>query len=138
LPRSLSIFPEAERILSEFGNLRFGNKNDEVVLDPSTGEDILEETRTYEAKLGRRLYPLGVWKHQDRIYLLIDEQGFVYELNFAVRRERRFHYELRPLASSFDRAVDYMVRRWRTRREKREDLGPVDMLDKVWRLEDSR
>ena len=78
LPESLEVFPEAERILAEFGNLRFGDRNDQVRLDPSLGQEIVEQLKMYERELGRRLYPLGVWQHQDRIYLLVDENGVVY------------------------------------------------------------
>src|SRR5437867_2138353 len=78
LPRSFPVFPEAKRVLAEFGNLKFGTANDHVHLDPSSGEEIAEEIHLYEAALGRSLYPVGFMEHQDRIYLLVDENGIVY------------------------------------------------------------
>jgi hypothetical protein len=62
LPTSLSPFSAAERILTEFGNLKFGDKNEYVLLDPSVGERVEKEIRGYERVIGRRLFPIGVWE----------------------------------------------------------------------------
>jgi hypothetical protein len=61
------------------------------------------------------------------MYLLVDDQGFVYTLDF----------EVRALASSFDRAVEYLVRRDWSRLEQEQDLNSSGMLGRVWRLDDS-
>jgi hypothetical protein len=100
LPTSLSPFSAAERILTEFGNLKFGDKNEYALLDPSVGERVEKEIRGYERVIGRRLFLIGVWCHQDSMYLLVDVGGIIYTLD----------HELRPFASSFNRAIDYLVR----------------------------
>jgi hypothetical protein len=64
--------------------------------------------------------------HQDRHYLLVDERGIVYTLID----------ELKPLASSFRRAVEYLIRQDASRREIEEDLQTVGLVGKAWRLID--
>jgi hypothetical protein len=137
LPRSFTPFGAAERVLAEFGNLRLGHTNDSVTIDPSVGEEIVEEIKRYEQVLGHRLYPIGVWTHQDRIYLVLDEIGRVYTLSFCTQHKRRFDHELRPLASSFDRAIEYLVNGSWSPREAEEDLGPLGMRGQSWRLGDA-
>jgi hypothetical protein len=127
LPPSLTPFPEARRVLAEFGGLKFGNRNDGVVLDPSLGEEVAEEIKAFERKLRVRLYPVGVMDHQDRHYLLVDEHGIVYTLID----------QLEPLATSFHRALEYLIRQMADRRDVEADLRPAGLFGKVWRLDDA-
>ena len=118
------MFPEVRRVLAEFGDLKFGKSNDYVRIAPSEAKNVVEEIRRYEALIGRRLYPLGVMEHQDRHYLVLDENGIVYTLID----------ELEPLASSFERAIEFLIWPHSSRREMEADLEQVGMLGKTWRL----
>jgi hypothetical protein len=125
LPTSFSPFSAAERLLTEFGNLKFGDKNEYVLLDPSLAERAEMEILGYERVLGRRLFPIGVGDHQDPVYLLVDEGGIIYTLD----------YELRPFASSFDRAIDHLVRLECSRDDLQADLKTVGLAGKFWQQE---
>lgn len=128
LPSELAIFPEARRVLSEFGGLSFGNSNKHVCLDPLTAGEIYGHIGTLECAMGCRLYPVGVWEHQDPMYVLVNERGIVFIIEAN---------ECRPLASSFDRAIEYIVRQKWDREEKEEDLGRLGMVGKSWRLNEA-
>jgi uncharacterized protein (TIGR03067 family) len=128
LPKSFTVFPEAQRVLAQFGNLYFGDENDHIRLEPAVGDEITDCIKVLEEKLGKRLYSVGVWEHQDPMYLLVDEDGVVYFLEVDTL--------LWPLASSFDRAVVYFARRIWNRHEIDDDLRTVGLLGKTWQLED--
>jgi len=107
LPVSLVVFSEAKRILSRFGGLRFGNRNEHVVLDPvSAIEHDPDLLRRCEAAVGRPLYPLGYQEHQDREAILVDEDGAIY-LNFGD--------DLHLLAMSFEASLRYLVHAGKSR-----------------------
>jgi hypothetical protein len=125
LPQSFAPFPAAQSVLSKFGGLRFGSRTESVVLEPALGEEVANEIKAFERLLGLRLFPVGVMEHQDRHYLLVDEQGVVYTLID----------ELEPLASSFHRAIEYLVRGKADRREVDEDLAAAGIARKSWRLD---
>ena len=118
------MFPEAQRVLTEFGNLRFGDRNDYVELDPSLGENGADEILPFQEELGTRLYPVGIMEHQDRVYLVVDEKGLVYTVLLD---------ELEPFASSFDQAIEFLVRPAINRREWEDDLRSVGLVGKVWK-----
>src|SRR6516164_3222572 len=102
LPASLAVFPEAKRILSSFGGLRFGNRNEHVVFDPSDAvADDTELVWRCEKAVGRRLYPIGYQEHQDREPILVDEGGAVY-MNFGDR--------LYVVAGTFEKVVKTLAR----------------------------
>lgn len=128
LPASFDVFPEAKRILDSFGGLNFGNRNEYARIDPSSGDEALSQIRECERKLSRRLYPVGYREHEDREYFLVDETGIVYLLIGDM---------LHPLASSFEKALDYIVRGTIRRRDLNKDLGMVGMAGKQWRLDES-
>jgi hypothetical protein len=96
-----------------------------VRFDASLGEEIAAQIRQYEGKVGTRLYPIGAMEHQDRHYLLIDENGVVYTLID----------QLEPLASSFEQAIPYFLHGTASRREVENDLRPIGMLGKVWKVD---
>lgn len=125
LPQSLSVFPEAKRILAEFGDLRFSSPAESVHLDPSVGEEIADQIKVYEKKLGRPLYPVGILEGGDTLYLLVDDKGLVYALSD----------QLEPFASSFERAIGYLVRHVINGREMKDDLQAAGVLGKVWKLD---
>jgi hypothetical protein len=52
------VFPEAKRILSQYGDLKFGDKNEWMRFDPSVGNEIREQIGWGETQIGRSLYPL--------------------------------------------------------------------------------
>lgn len=126
LPASFTVFPEAQRVLREFGDLRFGSRNDYVDLNPAFGDEGADEILPFQDLLGKRLYPVGIMEHQDRVYLVVDEKGLVYTALLN---------ELKPFASSLDRAIEYLVRETIPRRQWEEDLHSVGMLGKTWKLE---
>jgi hypothetical protein len=128
LPHAFESFPEAQRVLSRFAGLRFGDRNDFAVLDPCAGEEEVGQIRQCERKVGRRMYPVGFAEHQDRAYYLVDEAGVVY-LMFPGD-------ELQPLASSFERALDSIARRSIRRRERDDDLRPLGLAGTSWTLEE--
>jgi hypothetical protein len=125
LPQSIPVFPEARRILAEFGNLHFGNQNDFVIFSPSEADEVLEEIKLYSKITGRQFHPVGVMQHQDRHYILVDEMSIVYTLID----------ELEPLASSFERAVEFLIWRHTSRHEMEADLESIGMRGKIWRLQ---
>jgi hypothetical protein len=124
LPRSFSLFPEAQRVLTEFGGLRFGDRNDYVDLNPALGEEGADEILPFEVVLETQLYPVGIMEHQDRIYIVIDEKGIVYTVCLD---------ELKPFASSFDRAIECLAGSSVPRREREADLRSVGLFGKEWR-----
>jgi hypothetical protein len=111
-----------EEALAEFGNLKFRDSSELVSLDPSEGERIAEEISRYEGKVGRSLYPIGILDGGDTLYLLIDETGVVYTLG----------NELRPLALTIHRAIEYLVSH---RAGEDPALKQVGLHHKVWTLE---
>jgi hypothetical protein len=126
LPDAFESFPEAKRILAKFGGLKFGPTTDYTCFDPSAANKVIECIKGYEKKIGLRLYPLGVCEHQDIEYLLVDERGIIYLLAD----------ELKPMASSFDRALQYLVWQVWRQRDIDQDLQRVGMAGKTWRLDD--
>ena len=127
LPKGFEVFPEAERVLGRFGGLKFGDRNEHARLAPAAGEEEAGRIGECVRKLGRRLYPVGYYEHQDREYYLVDEAGIVYLLTGDT---------LHALASSFEKALDYIV--WcRIRRgEVERDLGRLGLGDTRWQLEE--
>ena len=102
LPPSPPLFPEARRVLSRFGRLRFGDRNEHVLFDPiAVMDDDGDLLRRCEAAVGRRLYPLGYQEHQDREAIFVDEDGAIY-VNFGD--------DLRLLAASFEASLRYLAR----------------------------
>ena len=128
LPKSLQVFPEAQRILSEFGGLKFGDWQNNVSFDPTPGEEVAEPIKTFEGVLGVRLYPVGAMEHQDCHYLLVDEKGIVYTLIDGVDS-----FDLEPLASSFERTAEFLVRKLAYYSE--EDLQAIGMKGKIWQID---
>lgn len=126
LPPSFALFPEAKRVLAEYGNVRLGDRNEYYLFDPFLGEEGAKEILPFERILGRRLYPLGINEHQDVLYLVIDEKGIVYGIMLD---------ECEPLASSFEVAVETFVRGYVGARERENDLRSVGLSRKVWKLE---
>ena len=61
-------------------------------LDSSLGEEGADEILPFTTVLGKRLYPIGIMEHQDRIYVVVDEDGIVYTVVLD---------ELQPFASLF-------------------------------------
>jgi len=104
LPPSFEVFPEARRVLTKFGGLRFGGSNEYICLEASAGEEVVDQIRKCEAKIGRRLYPVGFREHQDREYFLVDEDGTAYLIAGGA---------LYIVASSFERALDHIVWGWK-------------------------
>ncbi|MFL5328877.1 MAG: SUKH-3 domain-containing protein [Gemmataceae bacterium] len=102
LPTSPMAFPEAKRILSKFGGLRFGNSSEHIVFEPADAlaydPDLI---RRCEAMVGRRLYPIGYQEHQEREPILVDESGSIY-INFDD--------ELFRLADSFEEVLSDVAR----------------------------
>src|SRR5262249_55267334 len=123
--RSFSPFPAAERALAEFGNLKYLRRSYRFSLDPTLGEPIAEQIHNLERKIGRRLYPVGTLYGGGFSWILIDEDGRVYTFNVV----------LNPMASSFDRAVRYLVSGKISRQDQEEDLRSIEMLGKVWELD---
>jgi hypothetical protein len=117
------VFPEAQGILAEFGNLRFGYRSDFVDLNPFLAEEGAEEILPFQQQIGKRLYGIGIMEHQDRIYLAVDEEGLVYTVLLD---------ELKPFASSFDRTVEHLVRPTISRSDWEDDLRSIGMLGSVW------
>jgi hypothetical protein len=102
LPESPAAFPVAQRILREFGGLRFGHPNEHIVLDPLGAIDGDPELLARcEKAVGRVLYPLGYQEHQDREAILVDQDGAIY-LNFG-------DGYLHLLAGSFEASLPYLV-----------------------------
>jgi hypothetical protein len=127
LPPSFDVFPAAQRVLTEFGGLIFKSASGYAKLDPMVGEEIAAEIQKYAAKLSRRLYPIGIVEGGDTIYILIDERGVIYMLAGW----------LEPLASSFDRAIQYLAEVCAVNEaEKLQDLKTSGLLGLAWRIDE--
>jgi len=126
IPPQPSVFPEAKRILSEFGNLVLEHRQDDARVDlrPTLAHDVLDDLRAYSQLVGSPLFPLGVADGCDYMYLIVDERGYVYTLTD----------QLEPFSSSFDKAIAYLVRGAMNRRAWEEDLKSANLLGKVWKL----
>lgn len=141
LPRQSHVFPEAKRILTEFGGLKFGRPSQTIVdLDPAVGDEVAQPIAAFEQKIGRRLFPLGYYEHQDRIHLVVDDDGIVYTLQVGFGpldssgHEPIEWAELEPLASSFELAIDYLLRGNVSKSETHGDLESIKMLGMIWKL----
>ncbi len=126
LPQSFDVFPEAKRILSEFGDLSFADRAEHVLLDPSSGNDEFCRLRECESFLGRRLYPLGYRVHQDREYFFVDENGIIYLLAGDT---------LEPWASSFEKALDPILQM--ATHGNDDDLRSIGLEEKTWQLSET-
>jgi hypothetical protein len=124
-PPQFEVFPVAKRILSEFGNLKIGPSTDITVLVPMAATEVANEIRSYEVMVGKKLYPLGYREHQDREYLIVDDIGRIYLLTDG----------LKAMASSFERALPYIVWQRIRRKDLKADLEPIGLYGKVWHLE---
>lgn len=81
LPEGLPVFAEARRILGELGDLQFGDPHWEMVrFEPYPPPEVLPHITQFAAQIGRQVYPIGYNEHQDRVFLLIDDEGTVYTL----------------------------------------------------------
>ncbi|HXG98829.1 MAG TPA: SUKH-3 domain-containing protein [Sphingomicrobium sp.] len=86
LPADFELFPAAERVLSEFGNLKCGENDpgrgsarSTLRLDPSLAEGESDQFDRFSPSIGRRLYPLGEGD-DGHFFVAIDDQGEVYIL----------------------------------------------------------
>lgn len=86
LSRAMKLFPEAQRVLTEFGGLKIGRYGEgievaktDVDLRPNWTDPNFAGYPQFEAKLGQRLYTLGRVA-QGNGYLLIDESGRIFHL----------------------------------------------------------
>jgi len=131
LPPSFKIHSVAKGILSEFGNLEFGDQFDTTRFDPVAGEEVSTEIRKFEIITGRWLYPLGYLQVQDRMYLLVAEDGIIYRL-LGYGRDA----SLNPAASSFEKVLDYLVRGSDKQDVMKADLEPLGLFGKEWRLDE--
>ncbi len=102
LPISPPMFPEAKRVLSRYGGLRFGNSDEHLALEPVRAmEDDEGLLARCELALGRRLYPLGYQVHQDPEVIFIDERGALFKTSGD---------ELYSVAETFEEALWCIVR----------------------------
>jgi hypothetical protein len=125
LPSGLDVFPEAKRILSEFGGLTVDNRDQSRLdLDPALGEEVMEEIEALCKRIGRPLFPLGAADGCDFMYLLIDNVGRLYILT----------NRLEPFASSFERALPWLVQGSMNTREWKEDLQAAGLFGKAWEI----
>jgi hypothetical protein len=128
LPATPTPFPEAKRILSRFGRLRFGNTNEQLVLEPLTAtEHDPDLLRRCEDAVGRRLYPLGYQEHQDREPIFVDEDGAIY-LNFGD--------DLHLLGKSFESSLRYLAHPGGTARDFRAVLRTAGIKPNKWTVGD--
>lgn len=122
LPESFDVFPEARRVLTEFGNLKFERAWGTLILDPFVGEEVRGEIQEYEKQLGYALYPIGIDDGGDTLYLLIDEDGIIYAMSG----------DLQPFAGCFGVAIDRLLCGLIDKRALDEDLRAVQMSGRVW------
>lgn len=135
LPCSFPVFSEARRILSEFGNLKFGATSEWVRLDPFVGEEIKNQIAWSEKATGRSMYPLGFMQHQDVEYLIADENGYIYHLTLDGGPEPDVTANLDLLASSFEKVLKWLVlRTWASRLELIQILRADGLKPLSWNL----
>ncbi|WP_435015898.1 SUKH-3 domain-containing protein [Tundrisphaera sp. TA3] len=135
LPGTFRVFPEAKRILSEYGNLRFGDSIEWALLDPFVGEEIKNQISWSEMATGRSMYPLGSMQQQDVEYLIADEIGYIYHLTLDGGPEPDVTADLDLLASSFVKALKWLVlRTWASRVELNRILRADGLKPLSWSL----
>ena len=133
LSGSPPIFPEARRILAEFGGLRFGPPHEIYDLGPSTNAEVADRLEEFGQLIQSRLYCVGYYEHQDRIYFIVGEDGTTYTLIEGYDENDEETSELEPLASSFERLIDLFTRTAH-RSETIEDLRAIGLLGRIWFL----
>ena len=86
IPYGFVLFPAADAVLSDFGGYRFGENGAgvtcakcDVNIDPLLAEHIAEEVAGHSARLGIKLFPVGVARNGD-FFILVDERSGVYLL----------------------------------------------------------
>jgi hypothetical protein len=124
LPTCLDVFAAAQQVLSEFGNLHFVTDDSHIILDPSLAEEVCETLKALQTEIGSRLYPLGIIDGGEYMYLIIDENGYIYFLTDI----------LEPYASTFGRAIEFLVGPRIVRKEMEQDLRNAGLFGKVWRV----
>jgi hypothetical protein len=100
-----TMFPKAEEALTEFGGLFVESSGVPLdfrpaafYVDPSRLIYESECFKTFEAQIGRRLYPLGELD-SGIDFIGIDEKGWIYHLLTYITLQGR----------SFDEALEYMI-----------------------------
>ena len=136
IPNGASIFPEAQRVLSEFGKLKFGNKHDDnvVIIGPLVKANLLDSIKHLQGMLKTQLYPIAIWGSVDETYILIDEKGIVYKLHFCPTSSST-SYWLTPFASSFEQSLTYLLPCTEPQEEIKADLRSAGIDFKEWEYE---
>ncbi|WP_165250808.1 SUKH-3 domain-containing protein [Paludisphaera soli] len=137
LPTGLEVFPEARRILAQYGGLRFSTVPFEVViLDPCRDQDEVSRIRDASRLLNKRLYRVGYQEVQDRLYLLLDETGWIYTLEGGVGPDEHGNWvveaAVRIQASSFERALPYLTRGEVDVAQGEADLRAAGITSQAW------
>jgi hypothetical protein len=115
IPNGYTLFPEAGKVLSEFGGLRIGEchqgkecATSDIEIDPSIGEGLEDIFKAYEIEFDIKLLPIGQF-HRQQAYLVMDNLGRVYG----------YFDELDPLAVNFDQALEVLLQGLKFTEEKR-------------------
>jgi SUKH-3 immunity protein len=104
-PSELTLFPAAEKVISEFGELHIGESGpgidfatSDVNIDPRLGAHLWHDLNDIGSARRTRLYPLGE-VHLGHGLLIIDEQGRIY----------LWADDLERFAGSFSQALEMLV-----------------------------
>lgn len=129
----------AKKILSEFGNLKFGSQNDgglHVKLNPLCAEVFKEQVICFARALRTTLYPIGSMEIQDEEIILVNEAGNLFCLIENPRSPECIQYNLEALAASFEDALPYLLfsRIGVGRQRMRDGLRAIELYDKAWIL----
>lgn len=106
LPESFALFPAAEHVLDEFGDLYLGDESDHLHVIPQAGMEVVHQIKGMEESLGDALYPLGILEHQDREYVLINPAGHVFLLQGCVDDETA---NLVPAGFRFEHLIEWFL-----------------------------
>lgn len=142
-PASLTPFPEAVRVLSQFGMLRFGYTRGDLIvrLDPQRCDGFTEQILAFQSHLGRLVFPLGDMVIQDVWRLLIDESGIIYAISeFPENRALTIWiFEFEVFAPSFEWAILKMIApQGATSLRSQSVLKEIGLLGRVYLLTESR
>lgn len=116
LPEGFDLFPEASRVLSQYGGITFSNDHLLIKFDPSLIKDCYGSILSASGQIGLPCYPIGFADGGDYLCIMIDKIGRVYTLN----------YDPEPFALNFEQAVDFLLR---------ESIGKEEKLEVIQRWE---
>ena len=111
--KSFKPFPEAERIIRQFGGLVFTEPNrGEVIymsMPPGDNRNIVRAVNESMHLIEKDLFPFGYMEYSEVDILVVDAEGVVYIINLDESEPGWCSADVRPFAACFDDVLNYYI-----------------------------